>query len=450
MYDPARTQDVLGQLPLLKAYNHIMVGFPLQDSSNRDEIIQALESAVLKLTTAIPWLGGKVVNVGSGPDSSGLFQSIPCEEFSPPNSILRVKDCTDLLPPYPEIVAAKGPASMLDGAVIGPKNAFPVSYEDSETDPAPALLIQASFLKGGLILDMAAQHNMSDGGGILAMLNVIATALRGQEITASTIEAANLDRRTVIPLLGPEEPLIDHSHLIRPPPPAVRPPPPSPLTWCFFRFSAEKLNAIKTEASDPAHLTVPFISRDDALCAFLWKRITAVRLRRRQTPDDMSKFTRAVDIRKIMGIPFDYMGVSVSNTSTWLSFQQVTSLPLASVASELRKTLNEIDVNFVRSFTTFVSRQKDKRNIAYAGKFNPDTDMGTSSMASVPLYKANFGLLGQPTLARRPTFAPIPSTIYVMPQTLQGDVDALVCLGEAEIAALRNDPEWASSVEYIG
>ncbi|KAE8552432.1 hypothetical protein EYB25_006326 [Talaromyces marneffei] len=196
MYDPLRTQDVLGQLPLLKAYNHIMVGFSLQDTVNRDEIIQALEFATLKLTTAIPWLGGKVVNVGSGPDSSGLFQSVPCEEFSPPNSILRVKDCTDLLPPYPEIVAAKGPASMLDGAVLGPKNAFPLSYEDSETDPAPALLIQASFLKEGLILDMAAQHNMSDGGGILAMLNIIATALRGQEIPTSTIEAANLDRRT--------------------------------------------------------------------------------------------------------------------------------------------------------------------------------------------------------------------------------------------------------------
>ncbi|EED22649.1 trichothecene 3-O-acetyltransferase, putative [Talaromyces stipitatus ATCC 10500] len=433
MYDPALTQDVLGQLPLLKAYNHIMVGFPLHDTSNREEIIQSLESAALKLTAAIPWLGGKVVNVGSGPESSGHFQSVPY-----------------LLPPYQEIVAAKGPASMLDGAVIGPKNAFPASYEESETDPAPALLIQASFLTGGLVLDFAAQHNMSDGGGVLAMLNVIATALRGQEIPASTIEAANLDRRTVIPLLGPEEPLLDHSHLIRPPPPAVRRPLPSLLAWCFFRFSSEKLNAIKTEASNPAHLTVPFISRDDALCAFLWKRITSVRLRRRNTPDDLSKFTRAVDIRKTMGIPFDYMGVSVTNATTWLSFQELIDLPLAAVASELRKTLNQIDAEFVRSFTTFVSRQNDKRNIAYAGKFNADTDMGTSSMASVPLYKANFGPLGEPTLVRRPTFAPIPSTIYVMPQTLDGDVDALFCLGEADIAALRDDPEWNSSVEYIG
>ncbi|OKL55500.1 trichothecene 3-O-acetyltransferase [Talaromyces atroroseus] len=450
MDDPARTQDVLGQLPLLKAYNHIMVGFTLQEDIDRDKIVQALESATIKLTTAIPWLGGKVVNVGSGPDSSGLFQSVPCPEFSPPNSILRVKDCTDLLAPYPEIVAARGPTTMLNGDVIGPKNAFPLSYQESETDPAPAVLIQANFLKGGLILDVAAQHNLSDGGGILAMLNLIATALRGQELPESAIKAANLDRRTIIPLLGPDEPLLDHSHLIRPPPPAVRPPSPSPLTWCFFRFSASNLSAIKAEASDPTNLTVPFISRDDALCAFLWKRITSVRLRRRQTPDDLSKFTRAVDIRKIMGIPFDYMGVSVSNASTWLSFQQVTTLPLAAVASELRKTLNEIDVDFVRSFTTFVSRHKNKSNIAYAGKFNPETDMGTSSMASVPLYHADFGLLGKPTLARRPTFTPIPSTIYVMPQTVEGDVDALVCLGESDIAALRGDPEWTSRVEYVG
>lgn len=339
---------------------------------------------------------------------------------------------------------------MLNGDIVAPRNAFPLSYQESESDPAPSLLVQASFLTGGVLLDFAAQHNMSDGGGVLQMIHLLSLALQGKEFPAAAIEHANRDRRTVIPLLKPNEPMRDHSHLIRPPPPAIRPTPPSPFTWCIFQFPGAKLAALKDEASRPEYLTVPFISRDDALCAFLWQRIASVRLQRRQTPDDRCKFTRAVDIRRTIGCPSEYMGVMVCNASSWSTFQEVTTSSLGAVASTLRKSLNEIDEYTVRSFATFVSKQQDRSNIAYAGQFNPDTDLGTSSMAAVPLYSARFGPLGQPGLVRRPTFTPLMSTIYAMPQTVTGDVDVLVCLSGQDIAALRADPEWTANVEYVG
>nr|AGN71607.1 trichothecene 3-O-acetyltransferase [Monascus pilosus] len=455
MEDPARTQDILGQLPILKAYNHILLGFALSEDTSRESVVQALSAAALQLTTSIPWIGGKVVNVGSGPGNTGLFRSVPCELFAPPNSILRVKDATADYPSYDEIMSAKGPISMLDGSIIAPKPAFPVSYVDSESDPAPALLIQATFLKGGVLLDFAAQHNLSDGGGVIQMINLFATTLRGEKTPEKAIVQANRDRRDVIRLLDPAEPMLDHSHLVRPPPSTIPANPvvsPDNFIWQYFRFSASTLGALKDIASSPADFdpSVKFISTDDALCAFLWQRIATVRLRRRQTPDDLCKMTRAVDIRRTLNVPSEYMGVMVYNVSGRLPLGQLVTASLARAASELRKALNSIDEYAVRSFATFVARQPDKSTLAYAGKFNPDVDMGVSSMASVPLYRANFGPLGAPGLVRRPNFAPVMSTIYVMPQTVKGDVDVLICLTREDIGALREDPEWTAYAEYIG
>ncbi|KAL2813945.1 trichothecene biosynthesis acetyltransferase [Aspergillus cavernicola] len=454
MQDPAQTQDLLGQLPLLKAYNHLLLGFATPDGVSQSAIVSSLEAAALKLTTHIPWLGGKVVNVGAGDGTSGAFQVVPCDKFAPPNSILIVKDCTDLCPPWEELMKAKAPISILDGKTLCPRDAFPISYPDSEEDPAPALLIQLNLIKGGVLLNLAGQHNLSDGGGLIQIFNLLATTLRGEEYPPTAVENATQDRRNLIRLLGPGEPPLDHSHLVRPPPGSLRLSlPNSPFVWQYFRFSAVKLAELKNRASNAADFdpAVRFISTNDATCAFLWQRILSVRLRRRQTPDDLCKFSRAVDVRRMMGISPEYMGVTVSNASCYLTFREVTTSSLSFLASTLRQPLSQVNEYAVRSFATFLSQTEDKTPIAYAGKFNPDTDMGISSIAGAPLYHMDFGpLLGKVELVRRPNFSPIMSTIYLMPETRNKDVDMLVCLPEVDIQALRDDPEWTAYVEYIG
>lgn len=456
MCDFSRYQDVIGQLPLLKSYSHLCLSFPIEDSSPRDEIANKLQAAALKLTTAIPLLAGKVISQGRGPGNSGHFKAVPCSLWTSPNTIVRFKDCSDVCPSHDELVKAKGPVTMLGGDILCPRKAFPASYEETDSDPAPVVAIQANFIKGGLLLDCAAQHNMIDMSGIEQVLRLLATLMRGEEIPPLAIEQGNRDRRNMIPLLKSTEPLRDHSHLRRAKPGEKQTAlvePDSPYRWCNFRFSSASQARLKALASKPSehNSAVSFISTNDALSAFCWQRIITARQHRRRSPTTISKFCRAVDCRRALGVPKEYMGHMVQIATSYLTFQELETLPLAAVASVLRESVNDVNNEYtVRSWTTLIANEPDKSTIVFGGKFNPDTDVGSSSWAHVNLCREEFGTLGKPSLIRRPNFIPLRSDVYFLPHTEAGDIDALVCVNELDFEALTVDGEWNTYTEYIG
>ena len=456
MGDFPHIQDEVGQLPFLKSYQHMLLCFPVAEKVSRDSLVDSLHDAALKLTTTFPWLAGRIVNEGSGPGNSGRFKLVKCEKFAPPNTIMRIKDCSDSCPPYEEISRARGPITMFDSHVLAPYRAFPEGYQDSEDDPAPAALFQANFIKGGLLLNLAVQHNLIDGGGLFQLLKLLATAMRGEEFPEKAVQQGNRDRRKIIPLLGEDEKMLDFSHL-RLPPPSQRPPPRDgprpPAPWCYFRVPAEKAKEIKALATKPELFdpAVKYISSNDALSAFSWKRITEIRQRRKPMPDATSKFCRAMDARKAMGVPTEYMGHMVHMATTWLTFKELEEKPLAYIASALRKSVNEVNNEYsLRSFVTLIANEPDKSTIGYGGTFNPDTDVGSSSLSHSDIYGSDFGLLGKPELIRRANFSPLESDVYFWPQTANGDFDLLLNFTEADIEALKHDEEWTSYVNTIG
>ena len=462
MDDLARYQDVLGQLARLKTYTHVLLCFPVADGLSKDSVIQRLQAAALRLTSAFPWLASKVINVDSGPGNSGVFRLAKCPSFTAPNSIIRVKDCSDVCVSYAELVQARGPFPMLDGKILGPVKAFPETYEETESDPAPVLVIQANFIHGGLLLDAATQHNFIDGGGLFQCMRLFAKAMRGEEFLDEEIQQGNRDRRNLIPLLGPNEPLLDHSHLKRPPVSGAggqqqtSTVSPSPAAWYCFRFSAPKLRQLKDLANDSIKCeaydsSIPFVSTNDAISAFCWKRVGAVRLSRRQRPDDFSKFSRAMDIRPAMQVPKEYMGQMGYNATCKLTFRDLEKASLGTAASILRRAVKAVNTEYsARSWATFIANEPDKSTIMFGGSFNPDTDIGLSSLVHTELHSAEFGILGKPDLVRRPNFLPLESCIYLWSRTEAADMDMLMCLNEADVQALRMDQEWKEYAEFIG
>ncbi|KAL9112780.1 MAG: hypothetical protein Q9227_003083 [Pyrenula ochraceoflavens] len=451
-------RDVLGQLPFLKTYSHLLLIFPLDnDEASRANAIATLQSASLKLTEALPWLNGKVVNKGRGSGSSGTFEIEPCALFPRPFNILCVRDLSNICPPYYKLAKTLAPVAMLDGSVMGPHRAvFPESYQDSVVDPAWVMKVQASFIQGGLLVDMVAQHNILDLGGIEQCFNLLATAMRGEPFPVEAIAQANMDRRTVVDLLQQNESLKDHSNFYRPDLTALPPPPrepDSPFSWCYFRFSADKLAELKNLAtqvkdSDPS---IPPVSSNDVLTAFCWQRVTAIRLRRRGTGEAVARICRAVNARKSLGVPSGYMGNLITIAMSKLTFQELADAPLSTVAGLLRRDVTAVDTpEYLRSFFTFIANTADKARISYGGNYNPDTDMGTSSAAATRLLNVRFGPLGKPTLIRRPNFGPIKSELYVMPRTLEGDLDVLLCLNEHDMTGLLEDARWNEYAGYIG
>lgn len=449
--------DVLGQLPFLKTYSHLLLAFPLcDDEASREEATRCLQNAALKLTESFPWLAAKVVNKNGGPGNSGVFQLEPCALWSSPNTILRIKDCSNLVPSYDMLTKARGPVTMLEGSILAPRKAFPEIYQDTEEDPAPVVVFQANFIKGGLLLDCAAQHNFVDMSGIEQCYNLFAAGMNEESFSSIAIAQGNLDRRCLVPLLQPDEPMKDISQFRRPPPsdnPASSFEPNSTFSWAYFRFSEIAISKLKAIAmhSDNSSNSVPYTSANDALTAFCWQRVISIRLKRRQTPNAMAKILRAVDTRKVMGIPQGYMGDVVTISSSIMTFQQLADASLPAIAGLLRKDLNIVNTrDYVRSFATLIANTPDKSTIVYGGNFNPDTDIGSSSWAGIQLSQVEFGLLGRPSLIRRPNFGPLKSDIYFMPKTESGDIDALLCFNEDDMKGLLADPYWNAFADYIG
>jgi hypothetical protein len=315
---------VLGQLPRLKTYTHVLLLFPLPQNRQPADIIASLESAITEIVHAFPWIAYRVVHEGSDNKSSGTFRLAP-GHFDAPEDILHVKDCTVILPAYGKLLESRGTVSLLDGSILATLPAFPQIYSDTELNPAPVFSLQVNIIYGGILLDAAAQHNVIDGGGVFRILELLAKALRGEPFSDDEKKNGNRDRSNLIPLLLPEEPMLDHSHLLREPlsgaqivtqRPAAR--------WQFVRIPALKVAALKDTANeDVRDAQGTFVSTNDALSAFIWKRIAIVRHKQGQEPNSMSKFSRALDARRAMKIPREYLGQMGYNASCYLTFREL-------------------------------------------------------------------------------------------------------------------------------
>ena len=475
MTDEEQYADVLGQFPILKTYHNVTALFPLKENTPRDSVVQALQDGIDRLVTKIPWLADQVINEGKTTRSSGIFKLAPWPSSVPPNKILRVKDRSDLVPKYEHIIKAKGPISLLDENILCPVPGFPLSYNESDIDPAPVVIVQANFIEGGLLLNFSFQHNIMDMTGLFTFMSHLATTTQRMEISAQAIKNANLERRKVVPLFGPSDgPIRDHDHLVirkstdilplyskEPTATHITQPalPVRPATWVYFRISMTFVAEIKATASAgdsdcqprlPTTAPVSFVSTNDALSAFYWKRLSTVRLRNGHGPSAVSKFSRAIDARKAVAVPREYMGQLVYFAATFLSLKEITESSLSAIAHRLRTDLNDVNNAYsVRSYATFLASVQDKSTLAYGGRFNRDLDVGSSSGTLAPMA-LDFGpVMGSPDILRRPNSAPLPGCLYFFPLE-DNYLPILVCLKPEEVDGLIADSEWSRVAELIG
>lgn len=452
-------QDVLGQLPLLKSYTHVLLCFPLADSE-RKPVLESLQCATKRLLAAFPFLAGKVVHKDAGPGDSGSFS---VEGFDADNvdserekvhEILRIKDVSDSLPAYTTFQAARAPPSMLPGPLLAPpRPSFPNTYTD---ESAPVLEIQASLLRGGLFLDIAAQHNVIDATGIFYIVHILSRLMDNHTnpIPHSDLLLGNCDRRDLIPLLPHDNTLPQEmSVFTQSRPPALSREVLASFKWYLVHFSPEAIASIHAQAASHPETFVEHItsvSANDAITAFCWQRLMKVRASQMQhdSGDQTTQITRAADLRRAMNLSPAYMGHMVRTANLRLPLSTVISSSLSHLASLLRQSVSTHTTPLaIRSYATLISRTPDKASFLYAGGFNPLTDFSCSSVAHMSLPR--FGALGAPDFVRRPTFGPLPSGMYVGPAGKKEGLDAALCLRDWEVEGLKADKEWSRLLEFV-
>lgn len=450
----------LGQMPSLSTYTLLTLIFPIQEEPSEKYIISTLERAANQIVQAYPWLAGQVIvekSTDENSTSSGIFMIKEYKPHEGDSKFLHVKDCKELCPSFYDLAQLRAPPSMLDGTIICPAYGFANFYPDHVEKPVT--IMQANLIVGGLLLTICTHHCVMDANGNEQFIRQFAALCRGEQLSEEDIRIGNSDQNTIIPPLKPDQ----ESHtldMIRCPSslgaPAISswPPAPSEGRWKSFRFPAKKAAALKSQASTlcSGSSDIKYISTNDAVSAFIWSRVSAVRSAW-LPKDSSSMLIRAVNGRKRLDPPLSnaYMGHTILCCHTSIPLQNVIEDDLSSTAAEIRRTLLGVDDRQVRSFFHLLQTEKDKTTINYGAKMNPAADIMITSFAAQKLYETDFGDgLGMPAFVRRPMLPDAQSLLYLMPTTREGDIDLIAGLSDDEFKGLLRDEKWGEYTELIG
>lgn len=451
MTSKLRQPGIFGQL-CWDTYTVVVLGFPEQHGSSRDEVLATLDSSALRLLSAYPFLAGQVVKRGQTSTNSGTYEIIPY----PPHqnkSPVRRKDCTQLCPPYEEIEKADAPFAMLDGDILCPMKGM--GYQYDETTELPVFIVQANFIKGGLLLCFASMHNALDMNGQGIVMKMFAAAGRGEDFDPSMVKAGNQDADTIVPLLQPGEAALSHESMRRPSTLSVtgghnglqrRAP------WAYWRFSGDKLAELKKIASSGRS----WVSTNDAITAFFVQRLTAVRIAAgRVKADEDVHLQRPVDSRSRLRPPVHegYLGhLCALADTTWPTAQELRDSSLADAGLDIRESLNLVDDHFIRSLVTLIHATEDKTTIFYGAKNKAGRDFLISSWAQLHwLSECDFGRgLGTPDFVRRARLPDVPDLTYIMPKNRRGDMHIGASLFHEDFVDLVNDKRWREYAQLVG
>ncbi|KAG6357496.1 hypothetical protein INS49_013373 [Diaporthe citri] len=423
---------------------------------SQTEIIENLELGLARLSKEFPWVTRKVVQIGEEFSITAAKTSLE----------LVVKELQDdvTVPTWDELREAGFPFRMLDEDVVAPCKTMVEPYSER-----PVLLVQANFVKGGLLLTFNAQHGSMDMAGQAQVITLFAKACRSEAFTKDEVETSNMRRTDRIPIAvdktsgysdSPKpksEGLVQDVEANAKPREPQLSTPSDDLVWAYLDLSAASLSSLKKLASQTLTAGVSFVSTDDVLTAFIWQSITRARHSRLDSPRSTpTTLTRNVDVRRHFDLPPTYPGLMTTATShTYPVDDLVNQKSLGAVASGLRAALSPDSLrNSAVVQATAISRNKGaaaQRRIAALS--NPSFDVRLSSWAKEKLYDLDFGpCLGQPEAVRRPRFVngAREGLVYFLPKGRDGSIVVGICLREEDMECLRMDGEVIQWSKWIG
>ena len=454
--------DIFGQQPGLQTYTQICLCFSISDASSHSAIINTLTNGLERLSTSFPWVAGQVVNEGASKGNTGVYKIKPLDRT--PRLVVRDLRNDLSIPTMDDMRRANFPISMLDEAVIAPRNTYPGTSGEPPSDTTPVFLIQANFITGGLLLTFVGEHQTMDMTGQAQVIRLLAKACRNENFTSEELSWGNRSRRDIIPLLDDSYELgseIAHRNK-KPTPshpisgstngsPTLAPPPPKCIR-ANFSFNPTSVVALKSLATET--ISSSYISTDDALSAFIWKSVIRARLPR-LNPTSKSTLARAVDLRRYLDIPQTYTGIVADLIYNTHTIQKLIDEPLGILASQFRLGVDPKTSNLgfsTRALATTLSRSTDKSaNFVTATMDSSSSDTILSSWARENFYEMDFNLgLGKPESVRRPQFSLVEGLMCILPRRLDGELTVVICLRDEDMERLRTDEEFAKYGKYIG
>lgn len=427
--------------------------FDRPENERTSKLIDTLQNGLEKLVENFPWIAGKVVNEGSDPakNDTGTYKIVPRHEK--PQIILKDHRNTPSVPDIHKLKRSGFAMHLLEENIFAPRSSLIL---EPQIDNA-VLLVQANLVADGLVLVFSGNHSAMDMPGQTQIIRWFSQACRGENFDEQQLNIGNMPRRDLLPLLNatyqPGDELSHQTPLV-----------PSLATsatqaqdaankirWATFSFPSASIAALKANATSTR--TSEYISKDDALSAFLWQSIARARLHR-VSPDNLSTALRAVDVRRTLDIPPEYPGLAQNTLYHKYSLGELAELPLGVVASALRDKLTSTSPSvsyYTRSVITTLSRTADKNCLKVLAKVDRPRDVVLSSYAALPVYDLDFSLgLGVAEAVRLTRLLLMESLTVTLPTMPSGDIVVTTCLHEEDLAHLKADNQMSKYAQYVG
>ncbi|KAK8123022.1 hypothetical protein PG984_011692 [Apiospora sp. TS-2023a] len=437
---------------LVTIFTQISLCYPMPDASRLPAHIETLKRGLELLAASFPWLAGQVIREGVTAGTTGVFKIAPLDKA--PRMVVKDLSSDPAMPSLKDLRRAGYPMNALDEDTVAPRRTS--SGQPGETI-AEVFQLQASLIKGGLILTFLGQHQCMDGVGQGQVMRLLSKACRGEGFTEEELRSGNRDPADAIPLLdentwrpGPEL-KYNTVHSLPTGDTERR----QTGVWCHFSFSKKSLLTLKGVATHGLPASTPYVSTDDALTALIWQSIMRARLPRLQE-DSPALFARSVDIRGHVGISSTYPGFAQCMTyHDKFPIGQLVESPLGTVAADLRAAIAPETSTLAydaRSLATLVHRTPDKATLSLlGGKFDMTRDVMLNSWANQDAYHLDFGLgLGLPEAVRRPRFDAFQGLVYLLPKRPDGEIGAAVCLSEDDLQKLKEDHRFLQFARLVG
>jgi trichothecene 3-O-acetyltransferase len=347
---------------------------------------------------------------------------------------------------------------------------------------APVLAASVGELEGGIIICVAAHHNVMDGTGFGDLIDLIARNTNGNLAASATLphpdeplyrtarlrhvlEAGktfqNQGMDTDIKLL-----LTNHLEYTTTPPsmPSQSP----PCTSKLLTVSLPKVEAIKQALKG----SMPSLTTYTVVSSLLWSCITRVRCARAGgCKSPKSRLGMAVNGRQRLGASFTdqkYLGNVNMYAIAELATNTITSsaatrdvagtrIPndLIGVFQAVAESISSdrISSRHIMEVMTIIDQLEDVRGLFPGWNFHDGPDLAITSWANLNVYDADFGeKLGRPALVRVP-YAEVDGLCIILPRRRhqhgrsgENVIEVVVMLRADDLAQLQEDEVWKTWV----
>lgn len=443
-----------------KVYVNFVLCFALPKSASSQETYGELKGGLALTLSEIPFIGG-VVAPGDG--KSGRYQIKIDQGYGVRFGFRDFATTATFGYSYEELRRARFPGSVMDAKKLSPFGWLPTS-----TTPA-VMGAQANFFTGGVLLTISVIHLACDAHGIAEIIK--AWAKNSNSLQAPIPPARSMDRMTLMKgqsgadIIDFAEYRVLENQKDMPQGKVDVAKAAPPIEYSIFHFSPAHLAQLKRSASSPDPED-PWISTNDALCAFIWHHISLAR-GLSSPPHSPSHhhhplmFTVAVDGRHRFSPPLDssYLGNAaficpiVSQVSSVVSSPPSSPSSLYALASHIRTEITNFDDAKMRGIIALVDSTPFVTDLKLARIADPGRDLAVSSWADMGLYGLEWGAgMGKPECVRVPALPAemrFPGWIRVFPRLRDGGLEVMMGLEVGTTERLRADEAWGRFAEWV-